>query len=400
MRKSNVVALLATVSTLVLCASESGAADRKPLELTIIGGIQDKIRNGVTPVALEGFTGETRSVLKFDLEALGCEIVDDARAAYVITGRNSDTLEGRVVDQLNGAAQILAKRYKGGSARIQAHTFSDAIVDKIIGPGMGIARTKIVFKVDTGRSKELYITDFDGHNPIKVTSDNSIVAAPTWVPGKLALYYTSYMRQNPDIYFHDLSTGRRQTVARYSGLNTSPAVSPGGNKIAMILSKGGSPDVYVADSNGKNLKRLTATRGDESSPCWSPDGQRICFASRESGRARLYTIPAYGGKPSQLRTAGVSTVTEPDWAPDGKTIAFTSQYRGGFNICTIPAKGGTATVVAGGEDPSWSSNSRTMIITRRIGGKRVLSLLDAKTKRVKDIRKNFPGNCSQASWAK
>ncbi len=385
---------------LLLSLGLSGAfAQKAPLEIDI-DAIRKKMKDGITPVALQGFTGESLSVLRFDLEALGCEIVDEGGAAYLISGKNSDTLEGRVFDRLNKNNQILAKRYKGGSARVQAHTFSDAIVDKIIGPGMGIARTKIVFKVDTGRAKELYITDYDGHNPVRVTSDNTIVAAPTWAPGKLALYYTSYMRQNPDIYFHDLSTGRRQSIARYSGLNTSPAVSPGGNKVAMILSKGGSPDVYVSDSNGQNLKRLTSTRGDESSPCWSPDGQRICFVSRESGRARLYTIPAYGGKMSQLRTAGVSTVTEPDWAPDGKTIAFTSQYRGGFNICTIPAKGGTATVVAGGEDPSWSGNSRTLIITRRIGGKRVLSLLDAKTKRVKDIRKNFAGSCSQASWAK
>ncbi len=399
MRTPIVASLSTVILTLALCSSADAAA-RQPLELIVEGEIKDMLKKGITPVALSGFTGESLAVLKFDLEVQGCEIVEESRAAYVIAGKNSDTLEGRVYDQLNEGREILAKRYKGGSARIQAHTFSDAIVDEIIGKGMGIARTKIVFKVDTGRAKELYIADYDGHNPVKVTSDNSIVAAPTWVPGKSALYYTSYMRQNPDIYFHDLSTGRRATIARYSGLNTSPAVSPDGGKIAMILSKGGSPDVYVADSDGKNLKRLTTTRGDESSPCWSPDGQRICFTSRESGRPRLYTIPAYGGKMAQLSTAGVSTVTEPDWSPDGKTIAFTSQYRGGFNICLIPARGGTAQVIAGGEDPSWSPNSRTMIVTRRVGGKRVLSLLDAQTKRVKDIRQNFAGSCSQACWAR
>jgi TolB protein len=168
----------------------------------------------------------------------------------------------------------------------------------------------------------------------------------------------------------------------------------------MILSKGGSPDVYVADKNGKDLRRLTKTRADESSPCWSPDGQQICFVSRDSGSARLYTIPAYGGKMAQLPTRGVNTVTEPDWSPDGKTIVFTSQYRGGFNICTVPPRGGLAKVIAGGEDPSWAPNSRTVVITRRVRGKRVLSLLDVETKRVKDIRQAFAGSCSQASWAK
>ena len=376
--------------------SAQAIAAEKVIDIDV--GLKDRMKDGFIPVALNGFTGETKSVLTFDLEIAGFEIVSESEAAFVISGKNSDTLEGHLVDQLKGV-KLFAKLYRGGSARIQAHTFSDEIVEKLTGV-KGIARTKIVFKVDVGGAKELYISDYDGHNPVRVTADKSIVAAPTWVPGRFALYYVSYMRQNPDIYFHDLSSGKRQTIARHSGLNTSPAVSPDGSRLSMILSKGGSPDVYVADKNGKDLRRLTKTRGDESSPCWSPDGQQLCFVSRESGRARLYTIPAYGGKMVQLRTSGVSTVTEPDWAPDGKTIVFTSQYRGGFNVCTIPARGGTATVIAGGEDPSWAPNSRTVIMTRRVGGKRVLSLLDVETKRVKDIRQAFAGSCSQACWAK
>lgn len=354
--------------------------------------------DGFIPVALSGFTGEARSVLTFDLEIAGFKLVDENDATYVISGKNSDSLEGIVVDRLKSERK-LAKRYTGGSARIQAHTFADEIVETLTGV-KGVARTKIVFKVDVDGAKELYISDYDGHNPVRVTSDKSIVAAPTWVPGKFALYYTSYMRQNPDIYYHDLSSGKRMTIARHSGLNTSAAVSPDGSKICMILSKGGSPDLYVADKNGNDLKRLTKTAGGESSPCWSPDGQQICFTSRETGRARLYVMPAYGGKMVQLRTSGVSTVTEPDWSPDGKTIVFTSQYRGGFNVCTIPSGGGTAKVIAGGEDPSWAPNSRTVIITRRVQGKRVLSLLDVETKHVKDIRQAFAGSCSQACWAK
>lgn len=387
---------LALVLTLFIGIAASVAAPVK--EGTLVGDFLTPDPDGFIPVALKGFTGETKSVLTFDLEIAGFKLVAENAANVVISGKNSDVLEGTVVDR-TGAMKTWGKRYTGGSARVQAHTFADEIVKALTGVD-GVARTKIVFKVDTNGAKELYISDYDGHNPVRVTSDKSIVAAPTWVPGKFALYYTSYMRQNPDIYYHDLSSGKRLTIARHSGLNTSPAVSPDGSKICMILSKGGSPDVYVADKNGNDLKRLTKTTNDESSPCWSPDGQQICFTSRESGRARLYTIPAYGGKMVQLQTSGVSTVTEPDWSPDGKRIVFTSQYRSGFNICTIPAAGGTAKVISDGEDPSWAPNSRTVIITRRVGGKRVLSLLDVETKHVKDIRQAFAGSCSQACWAK
>lgn len=395
MRTRLIPKLLAFLLALTVVGAKGLAAE---LEIIIDVPLKERMKDGFIPVSLKGFTGETKSVLTFDLEIAGFDIVPESEAAFAISGKNTDSLEARVVDRLTGK-QKLGKRYRGGSARVQAHTFSDEIVEALTGV-KGVARTKIVFKVDVGGAKELYISDYDGHNPVKVTADKAIVAAPTWVPGKFALYYTSYMRQNPDIYYHDLSSGKRMTIARHSGLNTSPAVSPDGSRLSMILSKGGSPDVYVADKNGKDLKRLTKTRGDESSPCWSPDGQQICFVSRESGSARLYTIPAYGGAMTRLKTLGVNTVTEPDWSPDGKTIVFTSQYRGGFNVCTVPAGGGATRVIAGGEDPSWAPNSRTVVITRRVRGKRILSLLDVETKRVKDIRQAFAGSCSQACWAK
>ena len=166
----------------------------------------------------------------------------------------------------------------------------------------------------------------------------------------------------------------------------------------MILSKGGSPDIYLSNPDGSGLRQLTSTREDESSPCWSPDGQTLCFASRQTGRASLYTMPAAGGAMKRLRTENVASVTEPDWSPDGKNIAFTTTT-GGFHICTVPAQGGVAEVLVPGEYPSWSPNSRTLILSRRNGNRYVLSLLDVPTKKVKDIGQ-ISGNASQPDWAK
>ena len=90
-----------------------------------------------------------------------------------------------------------------------------------------------------------------------------------------------------------------------------------------------------------------------------------------------------------IHTAGAPNPTEPDWSPDGKWIAFTSQM-GDFNICVVPADGsGTPpTVLVTGEDPSWSPNSRTLVLHGAAGGRRyVLSVLDVFTKQYKDVRR-------------
>ena len=348
------------------------------------------------PISMSGFSGEAAAVLQFDLFVQGFGFTTPDAAQYLLTGSNGGNVQGQLSDRFNKKT-MLSKSYTGAAMRRQAHALADDVVEAITGK-KGIAQTKVAFKVEQSGNSEIYIADFDGHNAQAVTHDNTIIAAPAWVPGKLALYYTSYRLGNPDIYFQDLSTGQRRTIARYSGLNTSAAPSPDGSKVAMILSKSGSPDVYVANADGSNLKQLTKTPEDESSPCWSPDGQWICFATRINDRRVLCKVPAAGGETQRVSTSGVSNPTEPDWSPDGKWIAFTAQM-GDFQICVVPAAGGSATVLVSGEDPSWAPNGRTVIYARRQGGRYLLSLLDVPTKQVKDVSR-ISGSDSQPSWAK
>ncbi|MGH7952957.1 MAG: hypothetical protein ACREFE_13725 [Limisphaerales bacterium] len=348
------------------------------------------------PVSLAGFSGEAESVLKFDLYVQGFSFVSPDAAQYQISGSDSGNVQGRVADRI-AKKTILSRSYTGADLRRQAHAFADDIVLAITGK-KGIAQTKIAFKVESPNGNgEIYVSDFDGHNDQAVTHDGAIVAAPAWVPDRLALYYTSYQPGNPDIFYHDLSTGRRKIIAGFSGLNTGAVVSPNGSKVAMILSKSGSPDVWVCDANGTNFKQLTKD-AEDSSPCWSPNGQWICFATKIKSQRTLAKVPANGGAVERISTVGVLNPTEPDWSPDGKWIAFTSQM-GEFDICVVPAVGGSATALVRGQDPSWSPNSRTLIFNRAENYQQTLSVLDVLTKQDKDIPR-ISGNDSQAAWAK
>ena len=356
---------------------------------------------GNTPpiwVSISGLTGDAFTTLHFDLYVQGFAFTNAEAAQYVITGSNNGNLQARAADPHNKST-LVSKVYSGASLSRQVHAFADDFVQAL--GRKGIAQTKIAFKGESRPNSEIYVADFDGRNAQAVTSDRSLVAAPCWVPGHLALYYVSYKLNHADIFYHDLSTGSRRAFARYGGSNMSPAASPGGNKVAMILSKDGWTDLYVCDSDGSDLKRLTKSPQDESSPCWSPDGRWICFAAKERERRTLCKISPSGGAMHTIGTGGTPSPTEPDWSPDGKWIAYTAQYRSGFQICVVPAEGGAATLLVEGEDPSWAPNSRTLAFCRRQGGHYVLSLLDAPTKQVKDVSRT-PGISSQSqpSWAK
>jgi len=347
------------------------------------------------PVALAGFSGETERVLKFDLYVQGFSFVSPDAAQYTISGSNSGNVIGYVTDNF-AKKNLLSRSYVGSSLRRQAHAFADDIVKTITGQN-GIAQTKIAFKAQRPNGNgEIYVSDYDGYNAEPVTSDDAIVAAPAWVPDRLALYYTSYKLGNPDIFYHNLSTGERRVFAGFSGLNDKAAPSPNGSRVAMILSRSGWPEVWTCNSDGSSFKRMTSDIED-SSPCWSPDGQWILFATKINGRRTLAKVPAEGGPVQRVPTPGALNPTEPDWSPNGKWIAFTSQM-GEFDICVMPADGSAPPIVlVRGQAPSWSPNSRTLIYSHGIDYEQVLSVLDVFTKQYKDISR-ISGSDSEPAW--
>ncbi len=388
--------------TLLLCLTSTLLSVLSAYAQTAIR-ISEKFDPGNTKpiwVNMTGLTGEAAQVLQFDLYVQGFGFTNAENAQFLISGSNNGNLQARATDAVNKSS-LVAKAYSGASLRRQVHAFADDFVNAVFPKGHAIAQTKIAFKGQAGSNGEIYISDFDGHNAQPVTKDNTLVAAPCWVPHHLALYYTSYKLNNPDIFYHDLSSGARKTFARYGGANISPAVSPDGSKVAMILSKDGWTDLYVQNADGTGLKRLTKSPQDESSPCWSPDGNWICYASKDGEKRALRKISVNGGPSQVIPLGGVPSPTEPDWSPDGEWIAFTAQYRD-FAICVVPAKGGTAKVLVEGEDPSWAPNSRTLAYARRQGGGQyTLAILDMPTKQAKDVSRISGINSqSQPSWAK
>jgi len=392
--KSSLKAGLAVAFTLGVINGVQGQDDN----LVITGTVPTLGATKPIPVSVSGFSGEALAVLKFDLYVQGFSFTTADAAQYQISGSAAGNITGTVMDRVSHQS-VLARAYSGASLRREAHFFANDIV-KAINHQDGIGLTKIAFKreVATGHS-EIYVSDFDGYGAQAVTRDNTLVAAPCWMPGRMAVYYTSYYPGNPDIFYNSLSSGQRSIVASSSDLNTSPAVSPDGTRLAMIMSRSGSPNVWVANADGSHPVKLTST-SEDSSPCWSPDGKWICFATKThaNGRRVLAKVPAGGGEMEIIHTSGMPNPSEPDWSPDGKWIAFTCQTSYEFDICVVPADGGTATMLVPGQDPSWSANSRTLVFTRT-GYNYGLSVLDVMTKQVKDIKRTS-GTDSQPAWAR
>ncbi|MFZ3065845.1 MAG: hypothetical protein WA277_11260, partial [Nitrospirota bacterium] len=131
-------------------------------------------------------------------------------------------LEGNLYDSVSTDI-VVSKRYFGNENLIKnmVHRFVDEIVFRYTG-NKGISGTRIAFISDRSGDKEIYIIDYDGNNPKKITGDRAIKLSPAWSPDGRWLAYTSYKDGNPDIYVVDLETSNRWKMVGFAGLNISP----------------------------------------------------------------------------------------------------------------------------------------------------------------------------------
>jgi Tol biopolymer transport system component len=174
-------------------------------------------------------------------------------------------------------------------------------------------------------------------------------------------------RKDPDEY------ARRLTDHREDGgfYNTSPTISPQGDKIAFISNRNYYFDVFLMDAiDGRIIKKLV--EGNRTADfeelniltpglTWSPDGKYIALSVKRLGWDAIYIINVDTRQREILNIEldGIKSVT---WSPDGKFLAFIGHtprqsdvYIYDFNSKQIT---NLTEDVFTDDDPAWSPDSK------------------------------------------
>jgi Tol biopolymer transport system component len=157
------------------------------------------------------------------------------------------------------------------------------------------------------------------------------------------------------VYVADEDDGDpRQLLDEPVGGETAPAWSPDGTLVAFAMNVAPGADLETVDTNmeifvmrsdGTALRRLTDHPGLDTNPAWSPDGSRIAFtrwpdgpASESGDRVAIWVVNADGSGLERL-THGSGLADQAEWSPGGERIAFSRYVRSkdAYAIFTIEA---------------------------------------------------------------
>lgn len=274
---------------------------------------------------------------------------------------------------------IASKRFelRATEGRRLAHKIADEVVYQFTGEP-GIADTKIAYASNASGSKELYLMDYDGVAPTRLTQNNSINLSPVWSPDTRSLAFTSYMRGYPYLYrLFPFERRPIQLLAGFYGINSSPAWSPDGRFLALTLSKDGNPEIYLLNVATGATRRLTSHPAIDTEPTWSPTGREIAFISDRAGTAQVFVMDAEGANIRQLTFEGFNT--QPRWSPKGDVIAYTSR-QGTNDIWVVNVDGSNARRLTAGpgsnESASWAPNGRHLVFqSNRLGSWQLFTIL-------------------------
>jgi Tol biopolymer transport system component len=110
-------------------------------------------------------------------------------------------------------------------------------------------------------------------------------------------------------------------------LRETPAVSPDGGRVAIVLRRNGKRQLHVISSDGAELKPIAEGIDVQGTSCWSPDAKWIVTGGSDATGPGLFKIPLEGGSPVRL---AAGQALNPAWSPDGNLIVYA-----GTNVSTF-----------------------------------------------------------------
>jgi len=143
--------------------------------------------------------------------------------------------------------------------------------------------------------------------------------------------------KNPDEFAIRLTNAKKN----HTYYNSSPSISPQGDKFAFISARDGLYGIYIQDLNDKeNVEKLVSSLREQDfeelnvlTPgiSWNPDGTKLAISAKAGGEDAIFIVDADDGDYDKIKL-GIASITSVTWSPDGNKLAFIGSGPKGSDI--------------------------------------------------------------------
>ncbi len=311
-----------------------------PVSVPGLGGVTDLFKNRIT-MPFTGDYDQFRAVLQHELNHA---VLND-----MFYGGSIQNAIGRSAVRLplwfnEGLGEFESK---GWDTETDAY-IRDAILNDYLPEN--VSRLRGYFAYRGGQSVWNYIVQEYGRNKIgeildAVQATGSVEAAfirtmglnleefsDNWHDYYREIYFPTVTERIEIDEFAELLTGE-DVVGSY---NTSPELSPEGDRIAIISNELRSFNVYILNTiTGEVIKTLIDGTTNinfaelnilSPSLTWSPDGSKIALPAKSNGEDRIAIVDVSSGDSRFLSFPDIDAIGSVAWSPDGQKLAFAGNY--------------------------------------------------------------------------
>jgi Tol biopolymer transport system component len=162
----------------------------------------------------------------------------------------------------------------------------------------------IYFEVYQDGDWEIYRINSDGSGLKRLTFNPGINDwHPAGHPFQYKVIYESGNIGNEDLYVMDYNGENPQRISSINMRKRAPAISPDGKLIAFMSYEGEISFIYTMDGNGENVKMVSGSLINCGRPGFSPDNAFMAFDCIIDGQQEIYITNPDGSNPIRLTNA-------------------------------------------------------------------------------------------------
>ena len=207
----------------------------------------------------------------------------------------------------------------------------------------------------------VYVSNASGDNQLYTWDQGTTALFPASVAGDVEpqsaagkVVFTSYRISylNAEIYITNLDGSNAIRLTDNPGPDYQPSLSPTGTKVVFSSLRSGTSRIWIMNADGSNPTELATGSAEnlpESNARFSPEGGQILFSSPRTNTTQIWVMPAAGGAATQV-THEANGAFDGSWSPDGQSIFYVDGVDRTKIHKIVVATGAESDYITGGDD--------------------------------------------------